>query len=198
MLRELMKHHGCDRWEHGYDTIYSREWEHRREEPIRILELGVWHGHGIDVWLEYFPNAEIVGIDVFTRLKVDEVKCAKIPRVTLIEGSSQTPKAYLDLSPFDMIIDDAQHTPRANRKTFESAKHLLKDDGVFYIEDVWPLSIMSTAEKSHPWLRRSPNEYNDKEYQMFLDEVHNGYHVEMFDLREGRRPDSVLFKVSNE
>lgn len=195
-LDEIFKYNNCDRWEHGYNIPYEADWCLKREEPIKILELGVWNGNGINSWTSYFPNAEVVGIDVFTRLRIDEVRLKKPDQVTLIEGSSQDPKTYEQLGDmkFDMIVDDAQHTPKANRLTFEAASPYLKDDGFFYIEDVWPLNIMTPAQKNIPWLRAKPDEYNEKEYQKFLDSM-DGYTATMYDLRETHKADSCIFKV---
>jgi len=198
-LREIFKKNKCDRWEHNYHVAYEEYWRDHREEPINILELGVWNGYGINSWLEYFPNATVYGIDVFERVSLEDAKknIKDMGRVELIKGSSQTPEAYEKLGDitFDMIIDDAQHTPKANRLTFESAIDYLKEDGAFFIEDVWPLSIMTDKEKSLPWLKKSPDDYNEKEYNEFLNTLEN-YGIAMYDFRRNFKADSCIMRVT--
>ena len=60
---------------HGYTRLYETHFASRRPTVRRLLEIGVgginsWHGYetteggqSLRMWRDYFPNAEIVGID---------------------------------------------------------------------------------------------------------------------------------------
>jgi hypothetical protein len=113
-----------------------------RDKPIRMLEIGISEGGSIAMWQEYFPNAQvIVGIDINPEcMKYDKGK-VKIftgdqTDVELLRHISQ------EVGPFDIIIDDGGHTMRQNIVSFETLFPLLKDDGVYVIEDLhtsyWP------------------------------------------------------------
>jgi hypothetical protein len=59
---------------HDYTPNYHKLFAHLRTAPIRILEIGVGGyadddrgGQSLEVWRDYFPHAQIVGIDIQKR-----------------------------------------------------------------------------------------------------------------------------------
>ena len=57
--------HGTDKASaHSYMSVYQELMEPHRLRPITILELGVEEGNSIRTWLEFFPHAKIVGVDI--------------------------------------------------------------------------------------------------------------------------------------
>lgn len=190
-MRKCFDRHNCDKgYYHGYERVYEPAFENLREEPLHILEVGIFKGAGIAVWLNYFPNATIVGIDTFQRVKPYEIPILKHPRVEWHEHDSTTP---LDIGRFDFVIDDGCHTHIAQRKTFENFMPYV--DGAYFIEDVWALDHMTAAEKRHPWLKKDG--YSDREYQELLNTL-EPYTVKFHDLRAGHQPDSFIIEVTNE
>lgn len=49
---------------HNYLDKYAFFLEKFRTQPIRLLELGVFNGSSVRMWQEYFPRAEIFGVDI--------------------------------------------------------------------------------------------------------------------------------------
>lgn len=105
-----------------------------RESATSVLEIGVKGGSSLRTWKEFFPNAEIHGIDIDQNCLQEVEK-----RITVWIGDqadgeflkSVTPIA----APFDLIIDDGSH--KIEDQTF-SFKHLfpsLKAGGLYVIED---------------------------------------------------------------
>lgn len=204
MLANLFNKHGCDKSaKHGYDKVYEAEFEHLREEPINILEVGVFKGASTAAWLEYFPNATIYGIDVFKRVAMRDIEVLQDPRVKVLKADStsivvrEKIKEEWPRIRFDIIIDDGLHTPEANAQTLHNLFPLLKKTGRYYVEDVWPLDIMTQKELSHPWVQRHPDRYNMMEMSKFLKEI-NDKPSQRFDLRQtSGEPDSYIIKVMN-
>jgi ubiquinone/menaquinone biosynthesis C-methylase UbiE len=161
MLDILFNKAGCDKAEkHHYHTVYGPEFDTLRNEPINILEVGVFKGDSIKAWLEFFPNANIYGIDIFKRVKPEDIKVLNNDRVKYLKCDStniavrdQIKKEWPRIR-FDIIIDDGLHTPDANAKTLHNLFPLLKKNGSFYVEDVWPLDIMTTKEMQHWWVQK--------------------------------------------
>jgi Flp pilus assembly protein TadD len=127
---------------HDYTPNYHQMLKHLRDEPIRLLELGVGGfgdedrgGESLAVWRDYFPNAKIVvGIDI-------QKKTLDLgPRVTILQGS-QVDEAFLmglvrDHGPFDVIIDDGSHRNEHVVESFRILWPTLVDGGIYIAEDV--------------------------------------------------------------
>ncbi len=203
MLNELFMKYGCDKSLdfHQYVKEYTSFFEPIKNKNINILEIGIWKGTSLSAFYDYFPNANIYGIDIFTRVPVSEIPILKKDRVYWLKGDSMQSNIcnlikdkWGDIQ-FDIIIDDGLHTPLANKKTFENLIPFLKDTGVFYIEDIWPLDVMTDNEWNHQWIQKNRKDYTKENMNIFLDCIKD-YKVAKFDYRSlSNRPDSVLYKI---
>ena len=202
MLEELFNKYGCDKAvKHNYHTVYEPEFDTIRNESINILEVGVFKGDSVRAWLEFFPNATIYGIDVFTRVKPEDIDVLQHERVKWLKADStniavrdQIKKEWPRIR-FDIIIDDGLHTPDANAKTLHNLFPLMKKTGRFYVEDVWPLDIMTTSEMQHHWVKKHPERYNILEMNKFTAQI-DSKSIKRFDLRKSTgEPDSYIIRV---
>ena len=70
-----------------------------------------------------------------------------------------------------------------------------KGDGAFFIEDVWPLDIMTEQEMKHRWMRQNTSKYNMEKWN-FFEECIAGYNVVKHDLRKpSNMPDSFIYEI---
>lgn len=147
-LTRLAIKHGTDKWgPHFYTPLYHELFHRLREQPIRLLEIGVGGydlrtigGASLAMWADYFPSGQITGIDIAEkRLTLD-------PHVKLFQGS-QEDAAFLkkvcdERGPFDIVIDDGSHVPKHVVTSFHILFPALANDGIYVIEDVqtafWP------------------------------------------------------------
>ena len=91
------------------------------------------------------------------------------------------------------------HVPRANKKTFENTSQFLKKKGMYIIEDVWPIEIMTLKEMEHSWIKKKPTEYNDFQNAMFLNSLESsGMKIQRFDNRADNDPDSYVIVLTHE
>ena len=204
MLDSIFQKYDCDKSSkgHHYYLEYEKFLEPQREEKLNILEVGIFKGTSMAAFHDYLPNAEIYGIDVFTRVPPENIEALTRDRIHWMKADSTSfslagkiEKQWPGIK-FDMIIDDGLHFPEANQKTFDNLIHLLKDDGVFYVEDAWPLDIMTMKELKHQWILKYQDEYNIFKMTKFLTSVEK-YNVERVDLRKkSGKPDSYIFKVT--
>lgn len=121
----------------GYIENYERYLGHLRDEPVRLLELGVFQGGSLLMWQRYFPQGVIVGLDLQPN------PLSEMPeRVHFYQGS-QDDTALLEriareCAPqgFDIVIDDAAHIGTLARTSFRYLfeKHI-KPGGLYVIED---------------------------------------------------------------
>jgi cephalosporin hydroxylase len=205
-LLDLYKKYDCDKGTtgkhpHHYHTAYEKIFESKKDEPINFLEVGVWWGTSFNAHLEYFPNAQFYGIDIFTRVAMKDVKANENDRVHLLKADSTKSsvtdavrKEWGDIK-FDFIIDDGLHTPDANRLTFKHLFPLLKEDGTFLIEDVWPLDKLNFEELNHEWIKNKPA-YSLYKYKDFVSHI-SANTVKAHDLRKmSGLLDSYIFEIT--
>ena len=102
-----------DKW-HSYLIEYEKILRDYRQMPISLLEIGIQNGGSLEIWGNYFENAQlIVGCEIHESarsLKYDN----KIIKVVIGDANSEaTLKNILDLSSsYDLIIDDGSHTSK--------------------------------------------------------------------------------------
>lgn len=199
-LREIFDKHKCDKGSlrHCYDRVYEPILQHLRDKKFNLLEIGILRGESMESWLEFFPYANVTGIDIFQRVPANKVPVLKNPRVSWcvcdsLEGPNST---FQDLAVdgFDVIIDDGLHFHDAQRLTFENFIPYLKNNGVYFIEDVWPFDHMNEKQKKHKWLTTHGGEYSDKQYKHLLQSINN-YYVKFHDIRKGYQPETYVIEI---
>lgn len=116
---------------HKYTKIYSLLFEKFKNKNIKLLELGILEGNSLRMWREWFSKAEIFGVD-------NKIQTENIENVTIIKSNTQTIHICKDLNyeKFDIIIDDADHHPYQQLITLWNTWPLLKDGGIYIIEDI--------------------------------------------------------------
>lgn len=173
-----------DKWPH-YFPIYERYLNKFVGSDIRVLEIGVFRGGGIDLLADYFgPRATLVGFDI------DETaRDLTDPRFPVFVGDQSDPESLLAVNaqygPFDVIIDDGGHTVNQQITSAEVLFPLLRDGGVYLIEDVhtsyWPKYQDAGGVNLLDWTRQRLDDLNayhfseDRElshWQLHLRSVH--------------------------
>ena len=106
-LSELGKKFNTDKGTiHSYLDYYESVFERIRFDPIVILEIGIYEGASLEMWAEYFPMAEIHGIDI----NIDRVKMSvkENQKIKLYKYSSVCLKdlSNFNENQFDIIIDE--------------------------------------------------------------------------------------------
>jgi len=115
----------------NYTPFYESLFEGRRDEPLRVLEIGVAEGASLRMWREYFPNAIIYGIDV---RPVEQV-----PGCFVLHGSQSDRKFLRDVGGigfFDIVIDDGSHLFLDQLVSFEVLFKYMKSGGLYCVEDL--------------------------------------------------------------
>jgi hypothetical protein len=130
--------HGSDKSSHhGYDRFYARHLGHLREVTFNLLEVGYAQGASARAWLDIFPNAHVIALDI--NPQADDPH--RSSRCTVLTGDQNDP-ATLDMvidriRRADVIIDDGSHVPSHQLKAFNAwFVDLLAPGGVYVIEDI--------------------------------------------------------------
>lgn len=99
-LQEIGLKHKTDKaTHHKFCDFYETELQGKQINSI--LEIGVKDGASLRMWKEFYPHAEVIGIDVNKPLKIDGC--------TVIQADGTLPIQKLKNKRFDLIIDDGSH-----------------------------------------------------------------------------------------
>jgi hypothetical protein len=140
-LEELAIKYGTDKQcagGHGYTRFYEEFFESYRNTPINFLELGVREGWSLKMWDEYFPHANIFGIDnnseglcpsSFESKKISFTICSQTDKVALLDIANKC-------GGFNIIVDDASHISSLSINSFEILFPTLRSGGIYVIEDL--------------------------------------------------------------
>jgi trans-aconitate methyltransferase len=143
---------GCDtdkRTDHSYLGVYEELFAPIRLNKLNLLEIGVKTGGSAKMWLKYFPNARVFGMDIEKQTDLED------PRFTYI-GCNQ---ADIDRVPtlfgpntLDIVIDDGSHFAEDNILTLYLLWSALKPGALYIMEDMqhmpphWRNSILYWSE----------------------------------------------------
>lgn len=142
---------------HHYTRVYSELFEHLRNRPVRLLEIGLmgldrrgWddqslrdrgaaHGHdapSLKLWSHYFPRGEIFGLDF------NDFSGVKIPRCRIFRGDASNEEDLLRVldqigSQLDIVIDDASHASDHQQISLGTLFPAVAPGGVYIIEDLF-------------------------------------------------------------
>jgi hypothetical protein len=117
---------------HNYLPAYARHFEPVRHDVRKVLEIGVEAGTSLRMWADYFPRAEIYGMDLNPRCKELETD-----RIRIVIGDQSNPADLAQLpTDLDIIIDDGSHVPDHQINTFKHLfRHHMPERGIYAIED---------------------------------------------------------------
>jgi len=119
---------------HNYTSVYHGIFGEDRESVTAVLEIGVHQGSSVRMWKEYFPKAQIVGLDI----NLDCLKHAE-DRITVIMADQNNPielAAAVGARKFDLIVDDGSHERSHQITSMKVLVHALEDWGWYIIEDL--------------------------------------------------------------
>lgn len=121
---------------HHYLRYYQRYVERMKMTATKVLEIGVDLGKSHRMWRDYFPNAQVWGLDS-DRQYVDGVDLGG--RIALALGNQNDPEIMERMAingPYDLIVDDGSHIPQHQIYSFQQLFSAVKPGGVYIIEDI--------------------------------------------------------------
>lgn len=156
-LDDLARHYVLDKhisttW-HNYIPIYTRLFESRRYENLCLLEIGIgvveesqmlhtkdkgyMTGNSLRCWRDYFPNAQIYGIDIYPTTNL--LHEPRIRTFVANQNNANDLETVLKQIPnhrLDIVIDDGSHDLNDQVASFTFLAHHLNERGIYIIEDI--------------------------------------------------------------
>ncbi len=174
-ISEILKSKKTDKAnQHSYGDYYDELFsQYDKEAPVKILELGVQGGGSLQAWKEYFPNAEVIGIDISDSRWPEYIKDnVTFHKCDLRDFEMRGYEGY-----FDIIIDDSDHFIGTQMYIVNNYLKLLKKGGTMVIEDV-----------------QAP----ERDSEMIRQILHKDYEFDTIDVRDSGRYDDFLIIIKNE
>jgi hypothetical protein len=137
-------------------------------QMVHLTSTGYKTGNSLRCWRDYFPNARIHGIDIYSHSFTE-------PRITTYvadqSNTSQLDEVIKTINePLDIIIDDGSHDGSHQVISFMHLEQYLSPTGIYVIEDVQPATIPSMQD-----LSAFP--------EVFRAHIRESYSVQLFDTR---------------
>ena len=134
-LEELGAKYAPTKRLHNYLVYYWSHFRDVRYQVRSVLEIGLETDRSIRMWEEFFPNAEIIGIDI-------NPACSSFEggRRRVFIGNQSDP-VFLNRvcsevsSPFDIVIDDGSHMVTHQIASFDFLFPKMSSHGIYVIED---------------------------------------------------------------
>jgi hypothetical protein len=125
-------------WVHEYTRYYDRHLVHLRDQPIKLLEIGVFRGASLLLWREAFPLGRIFGVDRGPNRWKALLKGKD--RIKVFRGRQEDENflrsIVIPAGPYNVIIDDGGHTPNQQLASFEQMWPHVSPGGIYVIEDM--------------------------------------------------------------
>ena len=126
-----------DKWS-IYISEYDRLFQPYRNQPVRLLEIGIQNGGSLEIWSKFFTKAiKFIGCDI-------NPNCAQLqfddPRIAVVVANANTDETQQHIlklsSEFDLIIDDGSHHSGDIVRSFARYFSHLNDGGLYIAEDL--------------------------------------------------------------
>ena len=120
---------------HNYNFLYATLFYKSKNLIKDVMEIGTYKGASLKSWKEYFPKANIYGIDIDPDTVFEEERIK-----TMIADQNNLKSLALVNSTwkqkYDIIIDDGWHQPEASVYTMITFIPELKSKGIYVLEDI--------------------------------------------------------------
>jgi hypothetical protein len=136
---------------HDYLATYARLFEPLRDEPVRMLEIGVWEGASLRTWPAFFthPDARFLGVDVdLSRVRFSDALDNRAGAMYADANNESDLRAAVDElgGALDIVIDDGSHRIAQQRASFNYLRQFLTPGALYIVEDL----------HTHFWQRANP------------------------------------------
>lgn len=180
-LEELFTQYGTDKGIWGYTPAYEKFLGANRLDVKNVLEIGICGyrdipnnvvGASLFAWRDYFPKAEVHGIDNDMRFIFnDQIRIRTSWADAYQPDSLANALQVFGVPYYDFICDDAVHDPLPQMQLAHALWPFLKPGGVYAIEEACPYKCPNhSLESMVHLLMCSHGDLEATEFQTHKDE----------------------------
>ena len=145
------KFYPTDKINNGMLPHYERILGRLRDQPVRVLDIGIAMGGSCLLWSDYFsnPDSRITGLDIRLPPRIMTYDWSKI----VLKICDQNDRKRLNeiatqFGPFDVIVDDGCHRYTETQTCYQELYKHLKPGGYYIIED-WSVGYWKDPEGTY-------------------------------------------------
>lgn len=166
---------------HTYGDSYQEIFNNfNRSDNLNFLEIGIQRGGSLLAWRDYFPNANIYGVDIIDSI-LDEYKRDDIQYIFKDIKDKSLLEELFHNTMFDIIIDDGSHTLSDVLFVVNNYLQKLNMGGYLIIED---------CQDPNHWLNEVTKAIKSKSF-----DIPENFQITTFDLRSGFSYDNYLITI---
>ena len=111
--------------------VYERHFSKYRNQPVNIVEIGVYHGGSLQMHKHYFgKQCKIIGVDIDPRCKSLEEEQIEI-MIGDQEDRTFLKRILKKMPQIDIVIDDGGHKPSQQIASFEELFPHITERGIY-------------------------------------------------------------------
>jgi len=126
---------GIWKWTHYFEA-YDRHLSRFRGQPVNLLEIGIYSGGSLPMWISYFGDqCKVFGVDIEEACKAYEAE--QIQVFIGDQADRDFWKSFRSSAPdIHVLIDDGGHTPEQQMTTLEEMLPHMPVGSVYVCEDI--------------------------------------------------------------
>jgi len=127
---------------HPYTLFYDGLFKNKKDEKLKIAELGILEGASLRMWQEYFTNSNLYGLE-YNHAFINSFKqLYDNDRILLshidVTNKDSVANAFSELNVmYDIIIEDTTHQFEDQIRVIENCYQYLKPGGILIIENIF-------------------------------------------------------------
>jgi len=161
-LQNIGRRHGTDKSVHNFKGVTYLD-VYTQHLPPRVkcmVELGVYKGASLRTWRDFFPTAEVWGVDIDPEVKQGDPK--------VITGSQADPATIAQVAPgkeFDFVVDDGSHLIHHLIGSFDLLWPRVRSGGLYVMEDLLMTYVGDMRCTKVEWPGQKHNTDGDEVFQ---------------------------------
>jgi len=162
---------------HSYLDTYENLFNNKRYNVMNLLEIGIYKGRSIQLWRDYFYNADIYGVDINDISVINNKYILNDKNIKLFTNTDAysyefITKNFIDKNiKFDILIHDGSQTLISHISFLVKYIGLMAENGILIIESIQNINDIHILKSFVPFelekyieiydLRSKKNSYDD-------------------------------------
>jgi glycosyltransferase involved in cell wall biosynthesis len=126
---------------HPYTPVYDTLFSSLRTQSINIAEIGIEKNDSINIWRQYFPNADIYGFE-YNEQYLQEAINQNLSNVYYekidVKDANNIRKTFQTINKkYDILIDDSTHLFEDQIRVIQNSIEYLNEGGILVVEDIF-------------------------------------------------------------